>query len=94
MTENNYPAGFFFNLPHAKAPDFVKGSGVIQRDVFIKWLQEQQTNEKGQVRLQFKAGKEGKGYASLDTYGLQGSTPPRGSQSVTEEISADDIPFD
>ena len=99
MSENNYPAGFFFNLPHEKAPEFVKGSGVIQRDVFIKWLQEQQTNEKGQVRLQFKVGREGKGYASLDTYGLQGSTSPRASQEVTgtkesDYISAEDVPFD
>ena len=97
MTENNYPAGFFFNLPHANAPEFVRGGCAIRPDIFIKWLQEQQTNEKGFVRLQFKVGREGKGYASLDTYGLQGSASPRASQQATENvgetIDVDSIPF-
>lgn len=94
--ENNYPAGLFFNLPHEKAPDFVKGGVAIRPDVFIEWLKQQQTNDKGYVKLQFKVGKEGRGYATLDTYGL---TPQQGSQQATstseiDYISADDIPFD
>jgi hypothetical protein len=102
MTENNYPAGFFFNLPHANAPEFVKGNANIKKDMFLEWLKEQKTDSNGFVKLQFKVGRDGKGYASLDTYGLQGSTQPRCSQSVTsgieypseeDTIDPDSIPF-
>jgi hypothetical protein len=94
MAEQNYPAGFFYNLPREGAPSFVKGSVAIRPDVFIEWLKEQKTNDKGYVRLQFKEGRDGKGYATLDTYGLNA---PRASQQATEEdsdtIDADSIPF-
>lgn len=94
----NYPSGFFYNIPREGAPDFVKGSAAIRPDVFIEWLKEQKTDDKGYVRLQFKQGKEGKGYATLDTYFL---TQQKGTQQasegveeeVDEEINAEDIPF-
>jgi len=98
MSEINFPAGLFYNMPHAKAPDFVLASIAIRPDVFIEWLKQQKTNDKGYVRIQALRGRDGKPYCKLDDYGTESS--PRAPQQATEptvsydeEISVDEIPF-
>lgn len=68
MSDNKFVTGLFVNPPHEKAPDFVKASISIKPAEFIAWLQAQEPNDKGYVRLQFKESREGKWYAALDDY--------------------------
>jgi hypothetical protein len=91
----NYPTGIFYNEPHPNAPDFVLASISIRPDVFIEWLKEQETNEKGYVRLQAKRGNEGKPYLDLDNYIKTRSevVSDKKQDEANEEILARDIPF-
>lgn len=82
--------------PNENAPDFVKASMVINKEKFITWLQ---TNGQylsdgkygTELRLQIKESKQGKLYASVDTY------KPKTNSTVEEKLVAleteDDLPF-
>ena len=59
--------------PNEKAPDFVKASLVINPTKLIKWLTDNQDHlnegEYGlELRTQIKESKQGKLYASVDTF--------------------------
>lgn len=58
-------------LPHEKAPDFIKLNLSINKEQFTKWLAEQQTNEKGYVKIDLKKSKNGNLYLALNDYGLE-----------------------
>lgn len=69
MQENNFADGLYINPPHEKAPDFVVGSISIRATSFLDWLQRQEPNEKGYVRLDILKKKNGEGwYAKLNDY--------------------------
>ena len=91
MSENTFTKGLFFNKPHENAPAFVLGSLSISRDNFIEWLQDQQPNEKGYVRVTIKESREGKVYCALDTY------EPKARQEApkmpADDFDTDSIPF-
>ncbi len=102
--QSKFPKGAFFNLPHEKAPDFVKGQfNISNKHVFIDWLKSQ---EGDQVKLSLKSSREGKGYAELDTYvakgksessgNYQGGSPKMGSNvEIGRDFDNmdDDLPF-
>lgn len=67
MSDTIFPEGLWFNLPHEKAPSFVKGSVSVDIAKFARWA-EQHANERGRFRINLKVGKSGKAYAELDTY--------------------------
>jgi hypothetical protein len=72
--ETKYPKGAFYNKPHEKAPSFVLGElNITDKKAFITWLNGIEGNT---VKLQFKDGKEGKGYAELDTWKANDVKPP------------------
>ena len=94
MNEKNYPQGFFYNVKHENAPDFVLASISIRPDVFIEWLKEQKTNESGYIKLQAKMGraqgdKPARPYVEIDTYGTDKKET---KEKVEDTITADDIP--
>lgn len=68
MTERIYTKGIFFNRKHPKQPEFVLGSLSIIKDQFIEWLDAQEADARGYVRLQILNGKEDKPYLTVDTY--------------------------
>ena len=78
--------------PSDKAPDFVKASLVINPTKLIKWLQDndQHLNEGEyglELRTQIKESKQGKLYASVDTF-----KPKPKAEGATVEAT-DDLPF-
>lgn len=98
MSEKKFIKGLWFNLPHEKAPDFVKGSISISKDNFLEWLDAQETNEKGYIKIDLKVSRNGKAYAELNTYrpGQQEQSPQQNTQpepSNQEEVNISDIPF-
>jgi hypothetical protein len=91
--ENKFPKGAYFNLPHEKAPDFVKGQfNIANKSVFIDWLK---SVDGDNVKLSLKSSKEGKGYAELDTYVSQGDTAQPKAVEVPSNFDDmnDDLPF-
>ena len=70
--ENKYPKGIYYNEPHPNAPEFIHGSISINKDLFIKWLQEEEANEKGYIKLDLtkNKNKEGEDFIGfkLNTY--------------------------
>lgn len=71
-TEKVFAEGLFVNTPREGAPDFVLGQVAITKK-FLEFATNnpQYFNEKGYLRLDLLKGKEeGKGYASVNTYGL------------------------
>jgi hypothetical protein len=66
--EKQFAEGIFFNEKRDGAPDFVLGGVSIQRQMFIEWLNNQDVNDKGYLKLDFKMGKSGKAYAELNTW--------------------------
>ena len=93
MSKNKYPQGAFFNLPHEKAPDFVKGQiNISDKGKFIDWLQSQDGNS---VKLSLKTNREGKGYAELDTYEPKNKdSKPRVNEPVDFDDKGDgNLPF-
>jgi hypothetical protein len=69
MSDNKFVTGLFVNAPHEKAPEFVKASLSFKPAEFVEWLNQQEPNDKGYVRIQVKvSGKSGKWYAELDNW--------------------------
>jgi hypothetical protein len=91
----NFTRGLFFNEPHEKAPDFVIGSLSISRDNFMEWLEQQEPNEKGYVRVAIKRSKEGKIYCALDTYEAKGrqEQPKPAAQDFGGFDDDEELPF-
>lgn len=63
--ETRFVDGMYVKHPHQNAPDFCKAKVSIVREEMIKWLQ----GEDGEwVNLDIKESKDGKLYASVDTW--------------------------
>lgn len=103
MSEKIFTQGLIFNLPHAKAPEYVKGKLSIKTDEFTEFLKNNQ-NEKGWVSIDLKVGKTGKGYGELNTWTPETKTETKKveTQDINaydtveypeEEINPSDIPF-
>lgn len=79
--------------PHDNAPDFVKGTIVIAPRKLTEWLKANpdymsEYNGQKQLRLTLKSSKDGKLYASVDTYGT-----PAAKQTAQGGESYDDLPY-
>ena len=92
MSKQTYPQGAFFNLPHEKAPDFVKGQiNIVDKGQFIDWLNSQSGNT---VKLSLKTNRDGKGYAELDAYEPKNKdVNPPVNEPVNVEDDSDSLPF-
>lgn len=100
--EKVYVDGAWFNPRHTKQPDFVIGNMTFLREKFMQWLDDQQVDGRGYVRVQILQGRE-KPYMTLDTYKplekpefVKAQEKPE-EQVIEypeeEDINPDDIPF-
>ena len=90
MSETELARGFYFDEPKENAPNWVVGKVSINKEQFLGWLEKQKANDKGYVRLDVKRSKEGKIYASLDTWKPSGER----RQEPVPAVDMDDvIPF-
>ena len=64
--EKIFPEGFIFKKAHPNAPDFIKGKVSIKMKDFIEWARNH--HKDGWVNLDLAESREGKYYASLDTF--------------------------
>lgn len=71
MPDNRtFAGGMYYNLPHSKAPNWVRGKMSIKVEDAIKFLKEN-VNSEGYVNLDLTESKNGKGCAFLNTYKKQ-----------------------
>lgn len=69
MSEKVYANGIFGIDPSDKAPDYVIGSISIRPEQFALWMDEQEANSKGYIKLDISRRKDGKGWSFvLNTY--------------------------
>lgn len=99
MTDKKFIKGLWFNLPHEKAPDFIKGNISISKDSFMEWLKAEKPNEKGYIKIDLKVSRENKPYAEINTYKSdQSKQGTLGNEQVdnadgVDETSPDGVPF-
>jgi len=90
--ENTYANGIWGNDPHEKAPDFVVGSLSIHADTFRAWLAEQETSEKGYVKIDILERKDGEGWSfKLNTFKKQERSD--GYVDGSNQMNDENIPF-
>ena len=63
---NNFVNGLFVNYQQTQYGTIVKQAFHVQR--FIEWLQQQQQNEKGYVKVDILTKQDGTPYCKLNTY--------------------------
>lgn len=88
-----FTEGIFFNQARQGAPAHILGSLSISKDRFQDWLFNQETDEKGYVKLDVKLSKEGKPYLEKNTWT---PTKPRPAQSGEPKVLGEDgseLPF-
>ena len=84
--KTTYPEGIRAFSPHEKAPEFVKGTIILEPNKLINWLKENKDflkDYKGekQLRLSLKAGTKGL-YLEVDTYEAKEKTFTKDSQDL------------
>lgn len=80
--DKRFSDGIYFREKPSKAPDFVLGAISINRDKLIDWLQGEETDDQGYVRLDVLRSKKGQPYITVSTY------KPK---SKDDEIEVDNI---
>ena len=83
MEDNKLAKGLYAFTPNENAPDWVKMDLSVNVDQFVEWLQSQEKNDKGSVRITIAEGKSGKLYGKFNDYKPKEST----------EESTNDLPF-
>lgn len=76
-----YPKGIYYNLPHEKAPDFVKGAIVIDWEVLRQWLKDTDVPKK-----------EGKTYFQATSAEDKKNGGVRGSLAVNDYYHKEEEP--
>ena len=93
-----FPDGVFFKKPHENAPDFVKGSLSLKMEGLIEFAKKY--HKDGWLNLDLLEARNGKYYASLNTFVPKASSSP-GEPPAQEAPEApppsgdfeDDIPW-
>jgi len=84
-----FPKGLYFNEPHERAPDFVKGSVSIKVADFRDYL----GKVKGDwLNIDLKVSKDGKAYAEVNTFKPDKSRGSAGGNAYSEPETPD-LPF-
>lgn len=60
--------GIYYNKKLDGAPEYVLGGLSINANQFIDWLQQQETDEKGYLKLDILVSREGKPYIKLNDW--------------------------
>jgi hypothetical protein len=92
MSEQTFAKGFYFDDPHAKAPDFVIGKVSVKVQDAIAFLQQHQNN-KGYVNLDIKRSREGKPYMALDTWQPSQQSQAQRPEAEPQKAYNDGLPF-
>ena len=90
MADKVYAEGLFANAPRDGAPDFVVGSMAIQKERFQIWLQDQEADANGYVRLNVTRQKNdaSKWSVSLDTW-----KPKQQDDTQVDSEGSESLPF-
>lgn len=65
MSDKVFAEGLYF---FESDKDFILGKLSVNSNQFIEWLEKQETDEKGYVKLDILKSKEGKPYIALNTW--------------------------
>lgn len=76
--------------PHERAPDFVKGAIVIEREKLAAWLA---TQTEDKIRIDIKESRGGNWYAAVSTYKPGAKKEPPKDKPKSDEFVDDEIPF-
>ena len=95
--ENIFISGMRFELPHAKAPDWVKGKISIKIDDFLKFAENNKT-ESGWVNIDLKVSNGGKAYCELNTWKPNSDNSPKTAPNSQdnkddERFNVEELPF-
>lgn len=74
-TEKQFVEGIMAYRPRENAPDWIKLNLVLNKDALIMWLESQETDEKGHIRIDLKESKAGKLYLEKNTWKATATTP-------------------
>ena len=86
--------GLFYNPPHPKAPSYVKCTITLKRDALIGWLNQQDEDDKGNIKIDILESKGGKIYAKLNEWkpgAGQSDAPRRNDRSPIPQAQAQRI---
>lgn len=72
-----YTKGLYFNLPHPKAPDFVKGTIAIKPQDFIEYLKDAPVTDKGYLYIDLKTFEDRKNGGEKGTSSISDYHHPR-----------------
>lgn len=78
--DNQLADGFFFTEPRNGAPDYVLGTISLQMDNFTRWVETQELNEKGYIKIDILRSKGGKTYGKVNTW-----KPDKQQKDTSEE---------
>jgi hypothetical protein len=87
MADKTFIKGLIYKLPHANAPEFVKGKLSIKSEELIGFIKEQNSEW---INIDLKISKDNKPYAELDTW------KPDSNRTATPPPQEDnaDLPWD
>lgn len=66
--EKVFVEGMYYNKPTEKAPHYIVANLSFSKDKFIAWLEQQEANEKGYVKVVVKTSKNDKVYSEVDNW--------------------------
>ena len=90
MSDIEFVDGLIFKLPHENAPDFVKGKLSIKRKELGNWLR---GKEEEWINIDLKVSREGKAYASVDTWKPEGGKQDKDFDDKVPDAFDSDVPF-
>jgi len=95
--EKIYPKGIIAFNKNEKAPDFVKGSVIINPRELVDWIKENPQlltdyKDQKQLKLQLLEGQKGL-YFTVDTYKKAETNTPAPAPSTSSEQEMDSLPF-
>ncbi len=92
--------GLYYNEKNPKAPDFILDGLGIKKQEFLEWLDDQEANEKGYIKLDRLMKKDGSGtyykvndWKPVDPANPTGVEIPPATPAMEKTINIDDIRF-
>lgn len=97
--DNKMARGLYYSEPRQGAPDYVIAGLSFRRADFIAWLQQQEEDSKGYVKVDIlRAKSSGKIYGKLNDWVPSGdssrkSAPPTRNSDVADDVDNESVPF-
>jgi hypothetical protein len=74
---NSLASGIYYNAPREGAPEYVKAGLSFRRSEFIQWLNQQDEDAKGYIKIDVLVSKGGKLYCKLNDWKPKEKEPVR-----------------